>query len=82
MSDQWEVRGNSEMTRRRVHFASSLEDEARDYVERNFPRVHVEPGVAGESVPDVVLHAPDGSLHTFHGPDSGWKSDQDAEEEA
>jgi hypothetical protein len=52
-----------------------IESDARHFVESNFPRIHVEPGYGqAEPKPDVTLISPDGSMHEFHGPETGWVS--------
>lgn len=71
----WTVRPTLE-TDRRVHF-SGLEKDAREFVERNFPRVHIaDPN--SEPVPDVYVQAPDKAKHTFV--NGEWVSDQDENE--
>lgn len=57
-----------------------LEKDAREFITKNFPRVHVQPGNESveDAVPDVTLVAPDKSEDTYHGPDAGWKSEQEA----
>lgn len=49
------------------------EKAVREWVERNFPRPHVEPPghPTDVPVPDVKLVAPDGSEETYHA-DNGW----------
>ena len=60
--------------RARVLF-EGLEEEARRFVENNFPRAHVEPGtVVEQPVPDVELVKDNGSKETYHA-DSGWSGD-------
>lgn len=50
-----EVKVLSTSDKNRVHFIGT-DDDARDYVERNFPRPHIQPGaVYDEIVPDVEL---------------------------
>lgn len=58
-----------------------LEDDARFFVEDNFPRVHVEPGSDyGDQEPstDAVLVHPGGNVSAgdgveyFYGADAGW----------
>ena len=39
---------------RRVHFEGVLDD-CKAFVERHFPRAHVEPGVNADVVPDVYV---------------------------
>jgi len=84
MSEQFQVYGKpaSAGLQHRKLFAGT-EDDARDYVENNFPRIHSEPGADyGDQspVPDAVLVLPKGNLQTgkgvehFLGADVGWVS--------
>ena len=59
--------------RARVLFEGLAED-ARKFVQNNFPRPHVEPPGApvGNAVPDVVLVHDDGTKENYHA-DDGWK---------
>jgi hypothetical protein len=57
----------------RVHFKGN-EADARDYVERNFPRAHVDEFTANPNNPvhDVKLLSPDGVEEVYHSVE-GWK---------
>lgn len=58
----------------RVHFAGRLRD-AKEYVERNFPRPHVEPGSNADLKADVYVRGADGTFTTYHGEGSGGVDD-------
>jgi hypothetical protein len=53
------------------------EKDARTYIERNFPRAHVEPPNQEPGIPDVHLVADDGSTHTYHA-ENGWTEESPA----
>lgn len=58
-------------SRARVLF-EGLEEDARKFVQDNFPRAHVEPGMTVEkAVPDVHLVKDDGSKEEYHA-ETGW----------
>ena len=54
------------------------EDDARDFVERNFPRHHVDPAAPVMELvePDVLLVLPNGQKEMFLGPEEAepWQS--------
>lgn len=56
--------------RKRVHFAGLLDD-ARTFVERNFPRPHVEPGSNQDLRADAHVESRDHGNLVFHGEGSG-----------
>lgn len=58
----WTVRSNTNDNDRRVYYAGN-EADVRDWVERNFPRPHVDQN--SDAVPEVFLQAPDGARHSF-----------------
>ena len=76
MGDQWTVVSNNDSSRRRLHFAG-LEKDARAFVERTFPRPHVEPPSQEPGVHDVKLVSPDGAEDFYHA-DHGWESENKA----
>lgn len=60
-SSPWEVQTNPQDGSAPRRLFSGTEDDARDFIENNFPRLHVEPGVLyGDEgpEPDAVLVAP------------------------
>lgn len=65
MADTWQV------VRRRNGRESVLfdggEDDARQYLSQNYPRVHVEPGSPDPAVPDALLKSPAGDYESCVG---------------
>lgn len=56
---------------------AGTEQDARAYVEANFPRVHVQPGSVAEPEYDAYVLTPDGTKHHYHGADGGgWRDDE------
>lgn len=71
MADTWQVvrRRNG---RESVVF-DGTEDDARQYLQNNYPRVHVEPGSGtNDSVADALLKSPTEEYSAFHGPETGF----------
>lgn len=67
MSDMWTVKQNTGQHEGRRLF-EGLEDDARTYIERNYPRPHIEPGAGYDELKaDVHLHSPDGVKEHFMG---------------
>jgi hypothetical protein len=66
----------SASNKNRVLFHTIDEDSAREFVERNYPRHHVDPAAPAMEVPetDVLLVLPNGQEEMFLGPeaDGGW----------
>jgi len=60
---------------------AGTEQDARAYVEANFPRVHVQPGNVNEPEHDAHVLAPDGSKAFYHGADGGGWRDSDNEDD-
>lgn len=57
---------------RRLVFEGTEKD-ARKYIENNYPRVHVEPGIpSDEFLPDAVFQDDSGNIEHYHGPEAGW----------
>lgn len=65
---QWRVLPG-DPTDRRTHF-NGTEDDARKYVEQNFPRAHGS-GFDDDPQPDVYVVSPEGIKHSFHA-ENGW----------
>lgn len=76
MADEWKVSQSLPSGATRTLFAGTEED-ARAFVENNFPRVHVEPGSGNDPKPDVTLTDPQGTETTFDGVWSDDKEDAD-----
>lgn len=66
---------------RRILFDGN-EDDARAYVENNFPHIHAEPGnqYDGDPEPDVYLHSPDGEQSGFVAGEWSDYEDEDEDE--
>lgn len=62
---------------------AGTEEDARAYVENNFPRVHVQPGSVNEPEHDAHVLAPDGTKHHYYGADGGgWRDESEDDEDA
>lgn len=72
----WQVRSRDG---KRVMF-EGIEDDARAYVQANFPHVHAEPNThyPDGPEPDVYLHGPDDTQHGFVGGE--WSEYEDNED--
>lgn len=64
---RFEVRTHEAFGRVKTLFEGTEED-ARDFIVKNFPRIHVEPGINEEPVPNVILKSDNGVEH-FDGKD-------------
>lgn len=54
----------AEKTRMRTVF-EGIEKDARDYISRHFPRVHLEPNSPDEPQPDAVVLSPSGAKESY-----------------
>lgn len=72
MAKQWRVLNNTPGARNREHFAGNEED-ARTFVQNNFPLAHVEPPSQESGIPDVKLVSPSGAVEHYHR-HNGWRS--------
>lgn len=69
MSDMWLVKQNTGQRAGRRLF-EGLEEDARLFIENNFPRPHIEPGGGGDELQaDVHLISPEGVREHFLGKD-------------
>lgn len=72
VSELWSV-----VTKEGKTLLKGLEQDAREFVEKNFPWLHAQPGTLDEPTPDVSVKSPDGTEATFDKGGAGW-SDADA----
>lgn len=70
MADTWKVVRHRN-GREAVIFDGN-EDDARMFLQNNYPRVHVEPGSPDSGAPDALLKSPENDYSAYHGPETGF----------